>query len=427
MKYVIVLGDGMADEPIKELGNKTPLEAANTPMMDELASKGEVGLAFTIPEGMKPGSDTANLAVLGYDPKVYYSGRSPLEALSIGVPMKEKDISFRVNIVTISEEDFSDEDFGKRTIIDHSSGEITTTESKILLQAVLDELKEKNLYQDLSFYPGTGYRHCLIWENGKEFDLAIPHDNLDKTISTLLPEEFIKETGEDSDEKIKEMAKDFTDIMKISYKVLNHHPINEKRRSEGKKVANCFWFWGAGTKPNLAPFFKKTNKKGTMISAVDLLKGIGIGAMMEVPSVEGANGTLDTNYEGKAQKALDLLIKEDFDFAYVHVEAADEMSHQGSFERKIKAIEYIDDRVIKRIYDELKSKKIEFRMLVMPDHPTPVALRTHTSDAVPYLIYDSRNEKGSGLKYSEKEAAKSNIVINPGYKLIEKLLEDKKC
>ncbi len=427
MKYIVVLGDGMADEPIKELENKTPLEVAKTSMMDELASKGEVGMAYTIPEGMKPGSDTANLAVLGYDPKVYYSGRSPLEALSIGVPMKEGDISFRVNVVTISEEEFSDEDFGKRTIVDHSSGEITTAESEVLLHAVLDELKAKNLYQNLSFYPGTGYRHCCIWEKGKVFDLSIPHDNLDKTIGKLLPEELIKETGEYKDEEIKKMAKDFTDIMKISYKVLNHHPINEKRRSEGKNVANCFWFWGAGTKPDLTPFFQKTNKKGAMVSAVDLLKGIGTGAQMEVPDVEGANGTFDTNYEGKAQKAIDLLTKENFDFAYVHIEAADEMGHQGSIERKIKAIEYIDDRVIKKIYDELKSKKIDFRMLVMPDHPTPIAFRTHTSNAVPFLIYDSTNEKDSGLKYSEKEAAKSNLVIKPGYKIMERLLEDKKC
>ncbi len=427
MKYIVVLGDGMADEPIKELGNKTPLEVANTPMIDLLASKGEVGLAYTIPEGMKPGSDTANLAVLGYDPKIYYSGRSPLEALSIGVPMEDGDVSFRVNVVTISEEEFSDEDFGRRTIIDHSSGEITTEESNILLHAVLDELKEKNLYQNLSFYAGTGYRHCCIWKKGKIFDLSIPHDNLGKTINLLLPEEFVKETGEDKDEEIKKMAKDFTDIIKISYKVLNHHPINEKRRSEGKNVANCFWFWGAGTKPNLMPFFQKTNKKGAMISAVDLLKGIGTGAKMEVPNVEGATGTLNTNYEGKAQKALDLLIKEDFDFAYVHVEAADEMSHQGSIERKIKAIEYLDDRVIKKIYDELKSENIPFRMLVMPDHPTPIALRTHTSNAVPFIIYDSTNEKESGLKYSEKEATKSNTVVKPGYKIIEMLLEDRKC
>lgn len=427
MKYIVVLGDGMADQPIEKLGNKTPLEAANIQMMDMLASKGEIGLAYTIPEGMKPGSDTANLAVLGYDPKVYYSGRSPLEALSIGVPMKDGDISFRVNVVTISEEEFSEEDFGKRTIIDHSSGEITTAESEVLLHAVLDELKAKNLYQNLSFYPGTGYRHCCIWEKGKVFELSIPHDNLDKTIGELLPEELIKETGEDKDVEIKKMAKDFTDIMKISYEILNHHPINEKRRKEGKNVANCFWFWGAGTKPNLMPFVQKTNKKGAMISAVDLLKGIGKGANMEIAEVEGATGTLNTNYEAKADKAISLLIEDDFDFVYVHVEASDEMSHQGSVERKIKSIEYLDKRLIKKIYDELRERKIDFRMLVMPDHPTPIALRTHTSDPVPYIIYDSTDEKNNDWKYSEKEAARSNIIVKPGYRIIEKLLEEKKC
>ena len=294
-KYIIVLGDGMADEPIESLGGKTPLEYADTPAMDELSKKAEIGMVHTIPEGMKPGSDTANLSVLGYDPKQYYSGRSPLEALSIGVPMKDTDIALRCNIVTISEDDVP---FEEKTIIDHSSGEISTEDCAVLLDAVKKEL-ENETYK---FYVGTSYRHCLIWEKGEVVELTQPHDVLTQVIGPHLPE----------DKTLREM-------MKKSYDILVNHPINIERNKKGLNPANCCWFWGAGTKPALSSFEEKTGKKGMMISAVDLLKGIAVGAGMGIAQVEGANGGLNTNYEGKTQAALTALLQDGYDFAYIHL------------------------------------------------------------------------------------------------------------
>ena len=399
MKYVVILGDGMADTPIDKLDGKTPLEAAKTPTLDMLSKKSEIGIAATIPDGMKPGSDTANLAVLGYDPKVYYSGRSPLEALSIGVDMKDTDIALRVNFVTVTE----DEPFEEKVIIDHSSGEISNEEAKELLEAIKKEMD----CDEFKFYFGTSYRHCCIWDNGKVIELAQPHDHLEEKIGQYIPTE-----------------KKFADMMRRSYDILNHHPINEKRRKNGQNVANCLWFWGAGTRPALKDFKEKTGKTGAMISAVDLLKGIAIGANMKVIIVEGANGQLETNYEGKAQAALDALLKDNMDFVYVHVEAPDEMGHQGSIERKIKAIEYLDTRLIKTVYEGLKASGEDFRMLVTPDHPTPIAVRTHTSTPVPYLLYDSTDEKEQNIDYSEKDAEKTGILIKPGYKLMAHFLQE---
>lgn len=398
MKYVIVLGDGMADEPIAELGNKTPLEYANTPYMDELASVSEIGLAKTIPDGMKPGSDVANLAVLGYYPKKYYSGRSPLEALSIGVDLSDTDIAIRTNLVTISDDDNAFED---KTIIDHSSSEISTEEAKVLLDAV----KENIQISGYTFYLGTSYRHLCIWDKGEVVDLVQPHDVLGQTIGQHLPKN-----------------KDFVDMMKASYEILNNHPINIERAKKGLNKANCLWFWGAGTKPSLDSFEKKTKLKGAMISAVDLLKGIAVGAKMTNIEVEGANGTLETNYEGKAYAAVKALTEDDYDFVYVHIEAPDEMGHQGSVERKIKAIENIDEKVIRILFEEFQKKGVEYRMLVMPDHPTPIRCRTHTSDPVPYMIYDNTNKVLSGLKYNEKDAAKTDNFIEEGYKTIDRLI-----
>lgn len=400
MKYIVILGDGMADRPSDELGGRTPLMAAKTPQMDWLAGRAEIGLAATIPQGMKPGSDTANLAVLGYDPAVYYSGRSPLEALSIGAPMKDTDVALRVNIVTISSED--DIPFEERVITDHSSGEIDTQDAAVLLKAVTDTFTD----EEFSFYVGTSYRHCCIWDKGEVTDLAQPHDHLGEVIGRYLPE----------NEKFRKM-------MEKSFEVLNHHPLNEKRRAEGKNPANCFWFWGAGTKPSLPSFREKTGKKGTMISAVDLLKGIAVGAQMNSLNVEGANGQLETNYEGKAKAALDVLLKDDYDFVYVHVEAPDEMGHQGSYERKIKAIEYLDQRLIKPVTEGLKAAGADFRMLIMPDHPTPVAIRTHSSEPVPYMIYDSTAEQSHSCRYNEETAKESGIIVKPGYKIMERLLQ----
>ena len=400
MKYIVVLGDGMADRPIEELNGKTPLEAANTPVMDDMAGKGIVGLAHTIPEGMSPGSDTANLAVLGYNPRLYYTGRSPLEALSIGVDMKETDVALRCNIVTVSDDDLP---YEEKTILDHSSSEISTEDAAVLLEAVRKEL-ESDIYK---FYVGTSYRHLTIWDDGSVVPLTPPHDILGKVIGEYLPKE----------EALYEM-------MKKSYDILNNHPLNVARAEKGLNKANSLWFWGAGTKPCLTSFYEKTGKKGVMISAVDLLKGIAVGAEMKVIEVEGADGTLHTNYEGKAQAAVDALLKDDYDFAYIHVEAPDEMGHQGSLERKLKAIEFLDERVIKVVKEQMDASGVDYRMLVTPDHPTPIAIRTHSSDPIPFLLYDSTRQRRRIGFYNEKEAMMSGIVVEDGYEMIEKLLED---
>ncbi len=399
MKYIVILGDGMADEPIAEIGGKTPLMYAKTPVLDGLAPKSEVGLAHTIPEGMKPGSDTANLAVLGYDPMRYYTGRSPLEALSIGVPMKDTDIAIRCNMVTVSDDSLP---YEEKTIIDHSSGEISTEDAAVLLDAVKEELNNDS-YQ---YYVGTSYRHLMIWDHGEVAELIPPHDVLGQVIGEHLP----------ADEKLREM-------MKRSYDILNNHPINLERAKKGLNKANSIWFWGAGTKPALDSFEGKYGKKGAMISAVDLLKGIAVGAQMTNIEVDGADGTLETNWEGKADAAVKAVLEDGFDFVYIHMEAPDEMGHQGSLERKIKAIEYLDGRVLAKVVEKMDQSEEDYRMLIMPDHPTPIACRTHTADPVPYMLYDSRiNRKTSGL-YNEEDARANGIIVEHGFTLMSKLLE----
>ena len=397
MKYIVVLGDGMADEPLEALGLKTPLEYADTKAMDAMSKKAEIGLVHTIPEGMTPGSDTANLSVLGYDPKIYYSGRSPLEALSIGVDMKPDDVALRCNIVTITEED---KPYEEQRIMDHSSGEISTADAKILLEAVTSELSDE-IYQ---FYLGTSYRHCLIWAKGSVVTLTPPHDVLTQVIGQYLPQ----------DEKLRY-------IQKRSYEILKDHPVNLERKAKGLNPANSFWFWGAGTRPALSSFEDKYHKKGVMISAVDLLKGIAAGAGMHNISVEGANGGLHTNYEGKAQAAVDALTKDGYDFAYIHVEAPDEMGHQGSVERKVQAIEYLDKRVIQYVKDRMDASGEDYRMMVLPDHPTPICVRTHTGNPVPYMLYDSTKLQDNAWNYNEKEAGASGNVIAHGYELMDYL------
>ena len=399
MKYIVVLGDGMADYPLEKLGEKTPLEYAKTPMMDQLAQKSEIGQVHTIPAGMSPGSDTANLSVLGYDPKKYYTGRSPLEALSIGVPMKDTDIAIRCNIVTVSEEEAEYKD---KKMIDHSSDEISTEDADVLIGAVQEAFGNEMFH----FYTGTSYRHLLIWDYGQVVPLTPPHDILTKTIGQYLPEEKL-----------------LRDMMEKSYELLNEHPINIARAKAGLHKANSIWFWGAGTRPALSDFTEKTGKRGVMISAVDLLKGIGVGAGLHNIIVEGANGTLETNYEGKAQAAVDALTKDGYDFAYIHVEAPDEMGHQGSVERKIKAIEYLDQRVIRIVKEGMDASGEEYRMLVLPDHPTPITLRTHTSDPVPYMLYDSTNCGSRMWHYNEREAAASGIDMPSGAALMEYFLD----
>lgn len=397
MKYIIVLGDGMADEPIESLGGKTPLAYAKTKAMDELSKKGEIGLVHTIPDGMKPGSDTANLSVLGYDPKIYYSGRSPLEALSIGVPMKDTDIALRCNIVTISDDDVP---FEEKTIIDHSSSEIETEDCAVLLNEVRKAM-ENETYK---FYVGTSYRHCLIWDKGEVVDLVQPHDVLEQKIGPNLPTDPV-----------------LRGMMEKSYEILKDHPLNIERKKRGLNPANCCWFWGAGTKPMVSNFEEKTGKKGAMISAVDLLKGIAVGAGMKVIEVPGANGGLHTNYTGKKDAAVKALTKDGFDFAYIHVEAPDEMGHQGSVERKVKAIENLDEFIIGPLVEEMKAKGEDIRVLILPDHPTPIRVRTHTADDVPYLLYDSTAEADNTWDYNEAEATASGNHVAKGHEIIDLL------
>ena len=397
MKYVIVLADGMADEPLQQLGGKTPMEVAATPVMDKLAASGQVGLVRTVPAGMKPGSDVANLSVMGYDPSQCYSGRSPLEALSVGVAMEQTDVIFRCNIVTVSEE----EPYAEKTILDHSSGEISTEDADVLMDAIREAFNN----EEFSFFTGTSYRHITVWKNGQVLDFEPPHDHLGQVIGQFLPEN-----------------PKFRAMMERSFDILNNHPLNVQRAKEGKNKANSLWFWGAGTKPALQNFREKTGLSGTMISAVDLLKGIAVGADMQVVNVPGATGSLDTNYEGKAQAALDALLTEGSDFVYIHLEGPDEMGHQGEMEHKIKSIEYIDERIIGAVKEGLDAAGEDYRILVLPDHPTPIRCRTHTSDPVPYLLYDSTKPCDQGCAFTEKDAKQSGIFIEHGYELIRKLI-----
>ena len=397
MKYIVILGDGMADEPIDALGGKTPLACAETPVMDELASKGEMGMVQNVPAGMAPGSDVANLSVLGYDPAVCYSGRSPLEALSVGVAMEPTDIVLRCNIVTLTEE----EPYAEKTILDHSSGEISTADADILMDAIREAFNS----DEFQYYTGTSYRHITIWKNGTMPQLEPPHDHLTQVIGPYLPQE----------PKLRSM-------MEKSFDILNTHPLNLERAAKGKNKANSLWFWGAGTKPSLQNFTEKTGLKGAMVSAVDLLKGIAVGAGMKVYQVPGATGSIDTNFEGKAQAAIDALTKDGCDFVYVHVEALDEMGHQGLLKEKIQSIEYLDRRLIASVKKAMEDAGEDFRMLVLPDHPTPIRLRTHTGDPVPYVLYDSTRQRKSIQKYTEAEAEATGNYEPNGYRLIERLL-----
>ena len=399
MKYLLILGDGMADRPIPELGGKTPLEYAKTPVMDELSKVSEVGLVKTIPDGMSPGSDTANMSVCGYDPKIYYTGRSPLEALSIGVAMKDTDVAIRTNVVTLSEDDLP---YEQKTILDHSSGEISTEDAQVLIEAVQKELGNEMF----RFYVGTSYRHLLIWDRGSVVPLTPPHDILGKTVGDYLPKEPL-----------------LRKMQERSYEILKDHPINVARRAAGLNPANSIWFWGAGTKPILTSFEEKTGKKGAMISAVDLLKGIAVGAGMDNKTVEGANGQLHTNYEGKAQAAVDALLKEGYDFTYIHVEAPDEMGHQGSVERKVQAIEFLDQRLIRKVKEDMDASGEAYRMLILPDHPTPIEARTHTSEPVPYLLYDSTMKQEHNWTYCERCAKDGGIYRPLGHELLGILFE----
>ncbi len=401
MKYIVVLGDGMADYKLDELGGKTPLECANKPCIDYMAKRGETGHVKNVPESLSPGSDVANLAAMGYDPIKYYSGRSPLEAVSVGVDMKDTDIIFRCNLVTVSDE----EDYAQKRVIDHSSDEITTEEARELIGAI-----NKAFSSDIiSFYPGVSYRHIMVWDKGPySFNLTPPHDILERKVADYIPK------GEGSEL--------IYDMMVRSYDILNNHPVNLARAERGLKKANSIWIWGEGKKPLLSDFYEKYGLKGTVISAVDLIKGIGMCAGLSVVDVEGATGNVHTNYKGKADAALKA-VRDGSDYVYIHLEGPDECGHRHEIENKVKAIELIDEKIVKYIKDGLDSEGIDYRMLILPDHPTPLSLRTHTRDSVPYVIYDSTNEKENDvMAYTEDEAKKSGILIEEGHNLMERFL-----
>ena len=398
MKYVIILADGMAGRPLDELGNQTTLQYAHTPVMDELAGKGVIGTVKTVPDKMKPGSDVANLAVMGYDPAAFYSGRSPLEALSVGVNMEDSDVVFRCNIVTLSEE----EPYEEKTIIDHSSGEISTEDADILMDAIRQAFNT----EEIQFYTGTSYRHITVWNHGNVLDMEAPHDHLGCKAGAYLPEHPL-----------------FRDMMERSFEILNNHPLNIQRAKEGKNKANSLWFWGAGVRPKLQNFREKTGLSGGMISAVDLLKGIAVGAGMKVIEVPGANGSLETNYIGKAHAAVNALLRDDLDFVYIHVEAPDEMGHQGNLQNKIKAIENIDSKIVRIVKEQMDASGEDYRMLILPDHPTPICLRTHTSEPVPYILYDSRRQAKRIIHFNEQEAAASGNYQPLGHTLLNTLIE----
>lgn len=403
MKYIVILGDGMADLPVKELGDKTPLDCAKHPNMDFIAANGICGLAKTVPQGMPPGSDTANLSAMGYDPKVYYTGRSPLEAVSMGIDLSLTDVTYRCNTVTLSD----DENYEDCTMVDYSAGEITTEESSQIIR----DLNEQFHNEYLTLYPGISYRHCLVLKDAKDgAQTTPPHDILDKNIRDYLPK------GQNSELLL--------EMMKRSREFLKDHPINKSRMERGLPPVSSVWFWGEGRKPNLTPFEEKYHVKGSVVSAVDLIKGIGICAGLNSIDVEGSTGTVHTNFEGKAQAAIDAL-KNGSDFVYVHLEAPDECGHQHDIENKVRSIELIDEKIIAPIMNAMKEAGEDFSIMVLPDHPTPLNLRTHTSDPVPFALYRSNAPQQSGVTaYNEKTAESTGVYVEQGYQLMGMLISE---
>ena len=402
MKYLVVLCDGMADTPSEYLGGATPMEKAVKPNMDALAALSEVGLCRTVANGLKPGSDVANLSVLGYDPAVCYTGRSPLEAASIGVDMKDTDVALRCNTVTLSDE----ENYEDKTMVDYCAGDISTEEAAEIIATIEKELGNE-IYK---FYSGVSYRHCLIVDNGTTElgNMTPPHD-----ISGRVIGEYLSKA---------ETATPLIELMKKSYDILKDHPVNKKRIAEGKNPANSIWLWGEGKKPALEDFKEKNGVSGAIVSAVDLLKGIGICANMQTPEVEGATGYLDTNFEGKATAAIEAF-KRGADLVYIHLEAPDECGHRCEPDNKVKAIEIIDEKILGVMKDYLDKSGEDYRILICPDHPTPLLIKTHSSDPVPYLIYDSRRALSGVECFTEKNAASTGIFIEHGPSIMDKLLE----
>lgn len=403
MKYIVVLGDGMADRPFPALGGKTPLEVAVKPNMDYIARHGECGMVKTIPLGMPPGSDTANLSVLGYDPRECYTGRSPLEAASLGITLAPEDVSYRCNLVTLSDE----ADYAAKSMVDYSAGEISTEEARELVEYLSRELFSAPEYADMQLYPGISYRHCLVARGGSVgTELTPPHDFTGKPVEGRLP------TGV-AGERILE-------LMRRSYDLLKDHPINLRRIEQGLNPANSCWIWGEGTRPSLHPFIEEYGVKGGVVCAVDLIRGIGVCAGLRSIEVEGATGGMVTNYRGKGEAALQLL-REGCDFVYVHIEAPDECGHHGEAQMKVEAIEAIDRDVLGLIMEEMKDE--EYAILLTPDHPTPLELRTHVADPVPFVIYRSGAElTPSAERYTEAEAEKTGLFLEEGPMLMKRLL-----
>ena len=402
MKYLVLIPDGMADRPVAALGNRTPMEAAVKPCMDALAARSTVGLVSNVPEGMVPESDTANMAILSFDPKVYSRGRSPLEAISMGLSMAPDETAYRCNVVTLSDEG----EYEDKIMLDHSADEITTAEADELIKAL-----EAHFGNELRhFYTGVSYRHCILWKNGNDtYDFSRPHDIIGRCIRDYLPSE---DNG----------GGEFRRLMKESYEVLNHHPVNEARRARGLKPANSAWLWSPGKKPRLPDFTEKWGVSGTVISAVDLIKGIGLCAGMKSIDVEGATGNVHTNYDGKAQAAVEAF-QNGADLVYVHVEGPDECGHRAEIDNKVRSIELIDRKILKPVYEYLRSTAEDFKILVLPDHPTPLEIRTHSREPVPFFLYDSRRDAVGVETYTEATAAETGLYIPDGFTLLERVIE----
>ena len=392
----------MADYDVPEFDGKTILDVADKPNIDYMSMHGELGMVKTVQDGMKPGSDVANLSVMGYDTRTCYTGRSPLEAASIGVQLKDTDVTFRCNLVTLSDE----ENYEDKTMVDYSAGEISTAEAKELIAAVAKELNT----DILKFYAGVSYRHLLVWDKGSDkVELTPPHDISDRKIKDYLPQ------GDNSAELL--------ELMKRSARILGAHPVNLERIKQGKNPATSIWLWGEGKKPQLDNFEKKYGVSASVISAVDLIKGIAICADMESIDVDGATGTYHTNFEGKTKAALKSLCEDGKDFVYIHMEAADECGHQGDAKDKKLSVELIDKKVVGPLRKELEKRGVDYKMLILPDHPTPIKLKTHVSDPVPYVIYDSTKEEGKGFLYNEENGRKTGVYIEDGYTLMDKFLK----
>ena len=396
MKTLVLLCDGMADYPVKELGNKTPMGASVTPNMDKLAKKSYMGLVKTVADNMKPGSDVANLAVLGYDPQIYYSGRSPLEAGSIGIDMKPTDVSFRCNLVTLSDE----ADYADKTILDYCADDISTAEAREIVKTLAEHFNN----DEFQLYSGVSYRHCLIWNNGTTDvgTLTPPHDITGKPIKDYIPSH--------------PNAKKLYDMMVESYDVLKDHPVNKAREAKGLRPANSMWLWGEGTRKSLMPFEEKYGLKGSIISAVDLLKGIGKFSGMNVVNVEGATGYIDTNFEGKASAAIQEF-KNGQDFVYIHVEAPDECGHRHEIENKKRSLELIDEKILGPVLNALEEYD-DYKVLIMPDHATPLELRTHTNDPIPFLMYHKNGEVKGRDEFTEQTCKETGVYIEDGHNIL---------